>query len=135
MLERKTILRQFRLLKPREMNDLIFLLEVPIQRRPPNVLDFEDRKSRFLDWAIEEGVLQDLADELNEIVAKRDVLPSARKPAAARVDTAESPALTIWKEKLEFLLEQKGTLSDPAQLFTLRKQIDEARKNIDDLGG
>jgi TIR domain-containing protein len=42
-------------------------------------------------------------------------------------------ALAIWEEKLEFLLEQEAFASDPAQRFTLSKQIEEARRKIQDL--
>ncbi len=44
-------------------------------------------------------------------------------------------AVAIWREKLEFLQEQEAILADPAQRFTLRHQIEEARAKIAELGG
>jgi hypothetical protein len=48
---------------------------------------------------------------------------------------APSGALAIWQEKLDFLLEQQAVAADPAQKFQLRKQIDECRAKIRELGG
>lgn len=42
----------------------------------------------------------------------------------------EADALGIWKEKLAFLRRQEAILSDAAQLFTLRMQIEEAEQHI-----
>ncbi len=49
--------------------------------------------------------------------------------------TAPSGAVAIWQEKLEFLLEQEAVTADPAQRFQLRKQIEECRAKIQELGG
>jgi hypothetical protein len=46
-----------------------------------------------------------------------------------------SRAVEIWEEKLCYLREQETVLSDPAQKFGVRKQIDEARARICELGG
>lgn len=43
--------------------------------------------------------------------------------------------LTIWMEKLEFLREHEALANDAAQKFTLRKQIEEALRRIQDLRG
>lgn len=40
-----------------------------------------------------------------------------------------------WAEKLDFLQEQEAIVADPAQRFTLRKQIEEARAKLAELGG
>jgi tetratricopeptide (TPR) repeat protein len=44
-------------------------------------------------------------------------------------------ALKIWKERLGFLLREQAVGSDPAQKFTLQKQIEEARAAIRELQG
>jgi hypothetical protein len=44
-------------------------------------------------------------------------------------------ALALWREKLDFLLEQEALAVDAAQIFTLRKRIEEAQKKIQELGG
>jgi len=46
-----------------------------------------------------------------------------------------SKALAMWREKLAFLQEQEALLSDPAQRFAVRKQIEEAQAKIQELGG
>lgn len=67
---------------------------------------------------------------------------AASHPAAAPLAAsfpgsapAGGRALAVWREKLEFLLEQEALASDPSQLFALRKQIEQARKKIKGLGG
>ncbi|MCP4662154.1 MAG: hypothetical protein GY856_42670, partial [bacterium] len=44
-------------------------------------------------------------------------------------------ALAVWREKLEYFLEQEAVSADPAQKFALRKQIEEAERRIRELGG
>lgn len=44
-------------------------------------------------------------------------------------------ALAIWQEKLAYLREQEAILADPAQKFSLKKQIEEVESKILDLGG
>ena len=44
-------------------------------------------------------------------------------------------ALLVWSEKLAYLLEQEAIAVDAAQKFALRKQIEEARARILELGG
>ena len=41
--------------------------------------------------------------------------------------------MDIWREKLDYLLEQEAMTADPATKFALRKQIEEARNKIDGL--
>lgn len=53
----------------------------------------------------------------------------AQKPALRA-----SQAAAIWREKLEYLQEQEAICSDPAQKFTLRKQIEEAESKLRELG-
>lgn len=45
----------------------------------------------------------------------------------------DSPALAIWREKLEYFLEQEAIASDPALKFNLAKHIEEARRKIREL--
>ena len=49
--------------------------------------------------------------------------------------TQQSAAMSMWTEKLEFLCGQEAVVSDPAQKFTLMKNIEEAKAKIRELGG
>jgi hypothetical protein len=55
-------------------------------------------------------------------------------PAVPRRPTT-SAALQLWREKLDYLQIQEATIADPAQKFALKKQIEEAREKIRELGG
>ncbi|MCB1826632.1 SEFIR domain-containing protein [Accumulibacter sp.] len=57
---------------------------------------------------------------------------SASPPAAA---PSPSPALAIWREKLDFLLVQEAVTADPDMKFRLRHLIAEAQEKIRSLGG
>jgi len=48
---------------------------------------------------------------------------------------AGGSALSLWQEKLAFLQEHEAIASDASQKFTLGKQIEEARRKIEQLGG
>lgn len=48
---------------------------------------------------------------------------------------SSTTALTIWRERLDFLQQQEAIASDSAQKFTLKKQIEEAQAKIRELGG
>ena len=70
--------------------------------------------------------------------AARDVrpIPEDTRPSQASQPAAGSgKAVAIWREKLTFLQEQEALLSDPAQRFAVRKQIEEAERKIQELGG
>lgn len=64
---------------------------------------------------------------------------SPKPPSGAASSSAPSavggPALKVWQEKLDYLLEQEAVVSDPNQRFQLRKNIEEARQKIRELGG
>jgi hypothetical protein len=66
---------------------------------------------------------------LGERVAPRPV-PFPGQPARTG-----GKAAAIWREKLDFLQEQEAIVADPAQRFALRKQIEEARAKVAELGG
>ncbi|HEX4611167.1 MAG TPA: hypothetical protein VH092_23450 [Urbifossiella sp.] len=70
--DRRKILELFKNLKSHQFDELLFLLEVPIPRRPAEVLDFEERKNRLLKWADEEKELDTLLAELQELVEGHD---------------------------------------------------------------
>ena len=57
---------------------------------------------------------------------------SALPPAAA---PSPSPALAIWREKLDFLLVEEAVTVDPDMKFRLRHLIAEAQEKIRSLGG
>ena len=56
------------------------------------------------------------------------------QPVPARSGVGQK-ALETWLEKLDYLLDQESIVSDAAQKFTLRKQIEEAETKIRELGG
>ena len=49
--------------------------------------------------------------------------------------TGSTNALGVWREKLDYLQQQEAILADPAQKFTVKKQIEEATQKIKELGG
>jgi hypothetical protein len=71
----------------------------------------------------------EIADLLLTPISKASRLPSPGAPAGG----SESGAAAIWREKLEFLRVQEAICSDPAQRFTLKKQIEEAEAKLREL--
>jgi len=63
--------------------------------------------------------------------------PGAPEPASpdVRGRGPQSRALALWTEKLAFLEEQEALAVDPAQKFSLKKQIEEAREKVREQGG
>jgi hypothetical protein len=47
----------------------------------------------------------------------------------------ELAAVKLWQEKLDYLQQQEAISADAAQKFALRKQIEDAREKIRELGG
>jgi hypothetical protein len=60
---------------------------------------------------------------------------SSTSTPAQPPSTAPAGALQIWREKLDFLQQQEAIIADPAQKFALRKQIEETKEKIRELGG
>lgn len=61
-------------------------------------------------------------------------------PAASGSPPPKSPpttdgALDLWREKLGYLQQQEAITADAAQKFALKKQIEEAKQKIKELGG
>ena len=90
------------------------------------------------------AVLRAVSDELRAKPAVAPPFPGmAAAPAQPRFPgvspaVAANPgsgALAVWREKLEFLLEQEPLAEGATQKFALRKQIEEARQKIRELGG
>jgi hypothetical protein len=79
-------------------------------------------------WTIEAG-------RTSEQPAPATPAPMAAKAAGPAAAPRVSPALAIWQEKLDFFLEQEAAEADPARKFQLRKQIEECRTRIRELGG
>ena len=78
-----------------------------------------------------EAALSALAGEIADLLLPR-LTKSAAIPAAGH-PRPSSPAARVWAEKLEFLREQEAICSDPAQRFTLKKQIEEAEAKLREL--
>lgn len=79
-----------------------------------------------------EAALAALAAEVADLI----LTPPSKSSFMVPPPPGSSPpsaALTIWREKLEFLRLQEAILSDPAQKFTVRKQIEEAEAKIREL--
>lgn len=60
-------------------------------------------------------------------------LENARDGEESEMTDNNSPALRTWQEKLEFLQTEEAVATDAATRFTLKKQIEEARKKIAEL--
>jgi hypothetical protein len=59
--------------------------------------------------------------------------PTATAPKQIEPASDKSPALKIWREKLDFLLVEEALCSDPETKFSLKHRIDEARQKIREL--
>lgn len=70
----------------------------------------------------------EIADFLLPSPSKMSTIVSPRPPGSP-----PPPALAIWQEKLDFLRQQEAICSDPAQKFTLKKQIEEAAAKVKEL--
>jgi len=79
-------------------------------------------------WEIEAG-------RTSEQPAPATPAPAAVKAAGPAAAPRVSPALAIWQEKLDYFLEQEAAEADHARKFQLRKQIEECRTKIRELGG
>ncbi len=86
------------------------------------------------------GEPQTVPGKRDEVFTARATQPNANGPQDAAFFTAQAPkatpsALRTWLEKLEFLMEQEAIITDPAQKFALKKQIEEAKAKIREHGG
>lgn len=70
----------------------------------------------------------EIADFLLPPPSKMSAIVPPRAPGSP-----PSAALAIWQEKLDFLRQQEAVCSDPAQKFTLKKQIQEAAAKVKEL--
>ena len=61
--------------------------------------------------------------------------PRTSRLEAGALPESASGALALWREKLEFLLEQRAIAADIEQRFRLMKQIEEAERKIRDFDG
>ena len=71
---RQEVLARFRQLKPHQYAELTFLLEIPIGQRPPDTLNLDEKKGRFLQWADENHRLDVLLEVLHELTAAEGAL-------------------------------------------------------------
>ena len=91
------------------------------------------------------AVLSVVCSDLIKIKQPPEPQPTTPAPAVQTIQPASvlgsgttppsSPALSVWREKLDFLLEQQAITADPAQKFQLKKAVEEARQKIKELGG
>ena len=76
------------------------------------------------------AIAEAASDEPNLMASVKD--PPRQKPKPRTVK-AVGGALAIWQEKLAYFQEQEAITADPAQKFALRKQIEEAKRQIQEL--
>ena len=60
--------------------------------------------------------------------------PRQGPPPARQADAAHAGAVAVWREKLDFLLQQEAITADPTQKFQLKKAIEECRAKLRELG-
>ncbi|HIG29327.1 MAG TPA: hypothetical protein EYQ50_16660 [Verrucomicrobiales bacterium] len=65
--ERREILERFKQLDSSQVTDLVFLLNIPIDDRPPETMDDEKQKREILRWAEKQNCLEDLLVELRQM--------------------------------------------------------------------
>lgn len=89
-------------------------------------------------WANRDEAFLDVAKGLRAAIEAGRGRPKATGRAPSSVSAAapvQGGALSVWQEKLEYLLEAEAIASDPAQRFELKKRIEEARARIRELEG
>jgi len=64
-----------------------------------------------------------------------DVVTGITPGGGAPAGGSSSKALDLWRQKLAYFEEQEAIVSDPAQKFALRKQIEEVAAKIKQFGG
>jgi len=65
--QRREVLERFGRLKSHQYYDLIFLLEIPIDHRPSDVLNLTQQRTQIVKWAEEDERLDLLLDELRSL--------------------------------------------------------------------
>lgn len=130
-----------------EVNGYCLAMAAYLFRGPVKVSELRDfvSKDEFLQSLPKPKLFTNgIDDEINDRVDGRriraveqmDKLRTEFMRASQRDRSTSSPAaLAVWNEKLAFLQEQEAAAADPAQKFALRKQIEEARAKILELGG
>ena len=74
--------------------------------------------------------------EVADVILQRlQINPETSVPTQPVPPTPPSAALKLWHEKLAFLQAREAVISDPAQLFTLKQQIEEAKGKVREHGG
>ncbi|MCP4043212.1 MAG: toll/interleukin-1 receptor domain-containing protein [Gammaproteobacteria bacterium] len=74
-----------------------------------------------------EAALSTLAGEIADLLLPR---PSKSVEIPIKAKGPPPPAANLWAEKLDYLRRQEAICSDPAQRFTLNKQIEEAETKL-----
>ena len=84
---------------------------------------------------IAELILRRLAMTNSSTTPPPAISPIPGTSAAPLQPAQSSGALAIWQEKLDYLRQQEAITSDAAQKFALKKQIEECKQKIAELGG
>lgn len=108
-----------------------------------NITEEGNKADTLLDlikWAERKGHIQELIDACIKSNPTNEPLKEFSQqfntpPQTSSSSGASSPAITLWKEKLEFLQAQEVTAVSADQKFAIKKQIEEAKQKIRDLGG
>ena len=98
-----------------------------IQGRPKDGKPLSGMSEHAADAALA-ALAGEVADLLLTPISKASSIRPPRPPGAP-----PSPAALVWREKLDYLREQEAICSDPAQRFTLKKQIEEAETKLREL--
>lgn len=111
----------------------------PLRAQTHYLLDSEESYQAFYDAllnqaGVEPGPIGALEPKPRPIgaPARFGAGPSVPPPAAS---SPSSPALNVWREKLDFLLVEDAICVDPAMRFRLKHLITEAQDKIRSLGG
>lgn len=99
----------------------------PIQARPKDGKPLSGMNKHDAEAALA-ALAGEIADFLLPSPSKMSTIVPPRPPGSP-----PPPALAIWQEKLDFLRQQQAICSDPAQKFTLKKQIEEATAKVKEL--
>ena len=99
-----------------------------IQARPKDGKPLSGMSQHEADAALAH-LAGEVADLLLTPISKSSSLPTP-PPTGAK---APSAAAAVWREKLDYLRVQEAVCSDPAQRFTLKKQIEEAETKLREL--
>jgi len=107
-----------------------------IELEPGNPLAYINRGRLFEETSQKELAKGDYQTVLTLACAEEHLDYARRRLAAMGVTVSvPSPALDVWRRKLDFLQVEEARTSDVDQKFSIQQRIEEARQKIRELGG